>query len=85
MESHLSCQIQLCAPLASKRREIFHFPHLNLGFFVFFVLHPPSLHVHLILSSFLLLSPPFFFLFPVGVVEGHSAHWLTFRVEREGE
>lgn len=28
-ESHLSCQIQLCAPLASKREEIFHFPHFG--------------------------------------------------------
>lgn len=37
-ESHLSCQIQLCAPLASKRREIFHCPHFSVGFS--FVLYP---------------------------------------------
>lgn len=74
MESHPSCQIQLCAPLASKRREIFHFPHFSIGFYVsacsspllFFPLplcHPCS-HVYPILSSILLLLPPFFLLLP---------------------
>ncbi len=92
MESHLSCQIQLCALLASKSGEIFHFPHFCVGFFcssspLFFCPLPlcRSSLVYLILFSIL---PPcacflfffsFFFLFPVGVVEGHSAHWLTFR------
>lgn len=70
--SHLSCQIQLCALLASKRREIFHFSSLQRGVSSSF--HHPSPHVYPILSSILLLPPSF--LFPVGVVEGHSAHWL---------
>lgn len=91
METHLSCQIQLCALLAFKRREIFHFPHFSGGFFCFFssslFFFPPPL-VYPILSSVLLLCSCFFLLFlvlPVGVAEGHSAHWLTFREERGGK
>lgn len=98
METHLSCQIQLCALLASKRGEIFHFPHFSvrLFFFFFFLNHlhpffffsPLSLLcplVYPILSTFLMLCSCFlFFLFPVGVVEGHCAHWLTFREKRGG-
>lgn len=80
MESHLSCQIQLCALLASKREEIFHFLHFSLF----------SLPVSLSLSSALcyassciypIFLPPFYtpfnsFFFPplllrLGVVEGH--------------
>lgn len=49
--------------------------------------HPRS-HVYPILSSILQLTPPppllssFSFPSPVGVVEGHRAHWLTFTEER---
>lgn len=73
MESHLSCQIQLCAPLASKSREIFHFPLFSVGLCVCVFFTPlllstachPSPHVYPILSSLLLLPPPrsFSFLF----------------------
>ena len=59
MESHLSCQIQLCAPLASKRRDIFPFSSLKQAFFLSFnpsFLFPaPSPHVYTNLSSILLL------------------------------
>lgn len=96
MESHPSCQIQLCAPLASKREEIFHFPHFSVGFYVCVFLSPPfvttaSLSPPFSCLSYSLLhsatnSPPllssFSFPSPVGVVEGHRAHWLTFTEER---
>lgn len=66
METHLSCQIQLCALLAFKRREIFHFPHFSVGFFVFF-LHPSSSFHRLLFTLFSPLSccyaPVFFFFF----------------------
>lgn len=101
MESHLSCQIQLCALLASKRRdfssiqhEFFFLPSFLLSFVLLHLLiffsphtlsHPFPL-VYPIHSSILLPYSCFLslFLFPVGVVEGHSAHWLTFK-EREKE
>lgn len=62
MESHLSCQIQLCAPLASKSREIFHFPLFSVGFRVFvcvcssplFFFPPPVT----LLPMFIPFSPP---------------------------
>lgn len=98
METHLSCQIQLCALLASKRREIFHFPHFSVRFsffFFFLIFFTPSSSssssprlCHSSVLSFIRFSPPswchapVFFLFPVGVVEGHCAHWLTFREKR---
>lgn len=81
MESHPSCQIQLCAPLASKREEIFHFPHFSVGFYVCVCSSPllllplplchPRSHVYPILSSILQLTPPppsffLFFSFPCG-------------------
>lgn len=99
MESHLSCQIQLCAPLASKRRDIFPFSSLKQAFF--FVLQPifpfrctlsSCLHQSLLHPATIHHPPPlsfFLFFLPVGVVEGHSAHWLTFResggIAEEGE
>lgn len=86
METHLSCQIQLCALLAFKRRKIFHFFSVARSVF----LHPSSFH-RLLFTLFSPLSccyaPVFssFLVLPVGVAEGHSAHWLTFREERGGK
>lgn len=98
MESHPSCQIQLCAPLASKREEIFHFPHFSVGFYVCVFLSPPfvttaSLSPPFSCLSYSLLhsatnSPPFFLLFlflPLWVWLKVTVHTGSLSQRKEGE
>lgn len=74
-----------------QEKRDFPFSSLQPGVFLFllFGLLPPSSFHCLLFILFSPLScccaPVFqFFVFPVGVVEAHSAHWLTFRQERGG-
>lgn len=70
MESHLSCQIQLPAPMTSKRGEIFHFPHSSVLFFYN--------SICAFLSSSLFFSPCCFISFPFLP----SSHWVWLKVTR---
>lgn len=64
-------------PFSSLQRVV-SFVSSSLFFFPLPLCHP-SPHVYPIFSSILALSLSLLFaiLFPVGVVEGHSAHWLS--------
>lgn len=99
MESHPSCQIQLCAPLASKREEIFHFPHFSVGFYVCVFLTPPFVATASLSPPFSCLSysllhsatnspPPLFLLFlflPLWVWLKVTVHTGSLSQRKEGE
>lgn len=77
----------LCSAGFQEKRD---FPFSSLkhmeGFFLLFFM-PPLLSSDSCLSYSLhpaAVPPAFLFWFPLGVVEGHFPHWLTFRQEREG-
>lgn len=87
-ESHLSCQIQLCALLASKRRERFSIFLTSAWFFFSVILHPLLLSAASLsplsscLSSPSCYSPPFF-LFPLWVWLKVTLHTGSLSERRE--
>lgn len=86
MESHPSCQIQLCAPLASKREEIFHFPHFSVGFYV--CVPQPSFCYHCLSVTPVLMFILFFLLFlflPLWVWLKVTVHTGSLSQRKEGE